>query len=633
MISLNALTLRRGSRALLEDATLTMHAGWHVGIVGRNGTGKSTLFAAILGHLAADKGNLSVLKNIAIATVAQDTPGLPDLAIEFALDGDVELRDLERRLTIAEDTEDIEDISSIHERLNIIGGYSARARAASLLHGLGFSQEAQNRAVASFSGGWRMRLNLARALMCRSDLLLLDEPTNHLDLDAVIWLQSWLVSYPGTLLVISHDREFLDAICTHTVHLEGTKATLYTGNYSQFERQRAERLTLQAGAYVKQQREIAHLQKFINRFRASANRATQAQSRVKALERMELVAAVHADSEFSFEFPEPDRLPSPLVRFDEIDAGYDTQIILKNLRVLIAPGERIGLLGPNGAGKSTLVQTIAGALPPIAGKMMRDPYLRVGYFAQHTTDSLDPKASPMLHLRRLDPKATEQNLRTFLGGFNFKGDRAFEAVEPFSGGEKARLALAMVVYQRPNLLLLDEPTNHLDLDMRHALESALMDFTGAVVVVSHDRHLLTSTCEKLWLVAEGRCVDFDGDLDDYAKWLNSRDLNGSSKPSTKNGERNSSKNSAKDQRRASADVRAQLKPLQDSVRKLEAKMAKLQKELAAIEQQLADPAIYETARGTDLATATRRQGELKKQLGGSEEEWLEATEQIQTLSS
>ena len=393
MISASRLTLRRGPRPLLEDANFTIHPGWRCGVVGRNGTGKSTLFAAVLGHLAPDRGEISSLKNLAVATVAQDTPSLPDLAIEFALDGDVELRELERRLLIAEEKLDIDKISSIHERLNDIGGYAARARAAALLHGLGFSQEAQQTAVADFSGGWRMRLNLARALMCRSDVLLLDEPTNHLDLDAVIWLQGWLSSYPGTMLVISHDREFLDAITTHTLHLEGTKATLYTGNYSTFERTRAEKMTLQAGMFAKQQKQVAHLQKFINRFRASAAKATQAQSRIKALERMELVSAVHADSEFSFSFSEPDRLPSPLVRFDDVACGYGEKVILKNVRMLIAPGERIGLLGPNGAGKSTLVQTIAGAIPPLKGDAMRDGYLRVGYFAQHTTDSLDPKAS------------------------------------------------------------------------------------------------------------------------------------------------------------------------------------------------------------------------------------------------
>ncbi|EIT68997.1 ABC-F family ATP-binding cassette domain-containing protein [Hydrocarboniphaga effusa] len=529
MISASRLTLRRGPRALLEDANFSIHGGWHVGLIGRNGTGKSTLFAAVLGQLAPDKGEMSSLKHLDVATAAQETPALPDLAIDFALDGDVELRDLERRLEKAEAAEDIDTICAIHERLAIIGGYSARARAASLLHGLSFSQEAQQRPVSSFSGGWRMRLNLARALMRRSDVLLLDEPTNHLDLDAVIWLQGWLKQYPGTLMVISHDREFLDDVTTHTLHLENQKATLYTGNYSQFERQRAERMTLQAGAYAKQQKQVAHLQKFINRFRASAAKATQAQSRIKALERMEMVSAVHADSEFSFEFPEPDRLPSPLVRFDDVTAGYGEAVILDKLRVLVAPGERIGLLGQNGAGKSTLVQTIAGAIPALGGELMRDPHLRVGYFAQHTTEELDADASPIVLFRRIDPRATEQSLRTFLGGFNFKGDRVYEPVGPFSGGEKARLALAMVVYQSPNLLLLDEPTNHLDLDMRHALEHAMMSFAGAVLVVSHDRHLLTSTCEKFWLIADGRCVDFDGDLDDYAKWLNTRDLNGAAK--------------------------------------------------------------------------------------------------------
>jgi ATP-binding cassette subfamily F protein 3 len=533
MISASRLTLRRGPRALLEDASFSIHSGWHVGLIGRNGTGKSTLFAAILGQLAPDKGEMSSLKNVAVATAAQETPALPDLAIEFALDGDVELRDLERRLVKAEEKEDIDAICEIHERLAMIGGYAARSRAASLLHGLSFSQEAQQKPVADFSGGWRMRLNLARALMCRSDVLLLDEPTNHLDLDAVIWLQGWLAQYPGLLMVISHDREFLDAVTTHTLHLESQKATLYTGNYSSFERQRAERLTLQAGAFAKQQKQVAHLQKFINRFRASAAKASQAQSRIKALERMELVSAVHADSEFSFEFPEPDRLPSPLVRFDDVVAGYQTdqgdKVILEKLRVLVAPGERIGLLGQNGAGKSTLVQTIAGAIPALSGDLMRDKHLRVGYFAQHTTETLDAEASPILHFRRIDPKISEQELRGFLGGFNFKGDRVYEPVGPFSGGEKARLALAMVVYQNPNLLLLDEPTNHLDLDMRHALETALMSYAGAVIVVSHDRHLLTSTCDTLWLVADGRCVPFEGDLDDYAKWLNTRDLNGGKK--------------------------------------------------------------------------------------------------------
>ena len=623
MISASRLTLRRGPRPLLEDATFTIHPGWHCGVIGRNGTGKSTLFQAILGELAPDRGEISSLKNLAVATVKQDTPSLPDLAIEFALDGDVELRELERKLVIAEDKLDIDKISAIHERLNEIGGYAARARAAALLDGLGFSQEAQQQPIASFSGGWRMRLNLARALMCRSDVLLLDEPTNHLDLDAVIWLQGWLGAYPGLMMCISHDREFLDAITTHTLHLEGTKATLYTGNYSQFERTRAEKLALQAGAFQKQQKQIQHLQKFINRFRASAAKATQAQSRIKALERMELVAAVHADSEFSFQFSEPDRLPSPLVRFDDVVCGYGEKVILKNVRLLIAPGERIGLLGPNGAGKSTLVQTIAGAIPHLKGDAMRDGYLKVGYFAQHTTDALDPKASPIVHLKRIDPAATEQQLRGFLGGFNFKGDRVYEAVEPFSGGEKARLALAMVVYQKPNLLLLDEPTNHLDLDMRHALETAMLDFAGAVMLVSHDRHLLTSTCEQLWLVAEGGCRPFVGDLDDYARWLNSRQLNpGSGKK----------KDKAKPQRSAE-EIAAQSKQLKDTVRKLDQQIAKLNKDLESLSGKLADPALYEPARKSDFAKLQKEQAEAKKKLASAEEEWLAANEQLEALAA
>jgi len=627
MITLTLATLRRGARTLLEDASFTIHPGWRTGVVGRNGTGKSTLFAAILGELHADKGNVSVLKNLAIATVAQETPALPDAAIEFALDGDFELRELERRLLIAEEAHDAHKIGAIHERLGTIGGYAARSRAARLLHGLGFSTEAQERPVASFSGGWRMRLNLARALMCRSDLLLLDEPTNHLDLDAVIWLQDWLVEYPGTLLVISHDREFLDAVTTHTLHLEGTSATLYTGNYSQFERIRAEKMALQTATRAKQQRQVAHLQKFINRFKAQATKATQAQSRIKQLERMELVAPAHVDSEFSFEFPTPERLPSPLIRFDEIDAGYADKTILHKLRVLIAPGERIGLLGPNGAGKSTLVRTLAGELEAQAGKIMRDPYLRIGYFAQHQLEQLDAKASPILHLRRIDPKASEQSLRDFLGGFNFRGDRAFEAIAPFSGGEKARLALALVVYQKPNLLLLDEPTNHLDLDMRHALETALMDYAGAVVLVSHDRHLLSSTCDTLWLVADGRCQDFDGDLADYARWLGARDTTRESSPKTGN------RTSAKDERRAAADQRVLVRTHKDAIKKLDTQMARMQKDLAALDARLADPAMYDASRSGEVAKLLKEQGELKKKLARMEEEWLAASEQLATLET
>jgi ATP-binding cassette, subfamily F, member 3 len=468
-----------------------------------------------------------------------------------------------------------------------------------------------------------MRLNLARTLMRRSDLMLLDEPTNHLDLDAVIWLQSWLVAYPGTLLVISHDRDFLDQVTTHTLHLHGGGAELYTGNYSQFERQRAEKLTLQAAAHSKQQRQIAHLNSFIARFKAKASKATQAQSRIKQLERMTLVEAVHADSEFSFEFPEPARLPSPLVRFDEACAGYPGKTILQHLKLLIAPGERIGLLGPNGAGKSTLVRTLAGELAPLSGTATRSPHLNVGYFAQHQLEQLDPKASPVLHLKRLDQsmggRATEQDIRSFLGGFNFRGDRVFEAVEPFSGGEKARLALALVVYQRPNLLLLDEPTNHLDLDMRHALETALLGYAGAVVLVSHDRHLLSATCDSLLLVADGTCKAFEGDLDDYAKWLTNRDktTTGAEKPVSA---------SQKDKRKAAADDRA----LKAKVEKLDAQLNKLHVQLTTVEAKLADPALYAAGgRSDEAARLEREQRELRKQVATVEAEWLAAADQLE----
>jgi ATP-binding cassette subfamily F protein 3 len=624
MLSLTRATLRRGARTLLEDTTFTVYAGWRVGVVGRNGTGKSTLFAALLGELAPDRGDVSVPRQIVIASVAQETPALPQAAIEYVLDGDVELRELERRLEAAETAHDALKIGALHERLNAIGGYAARARAGKLLHGLGFAAEEQANPVASFSGGWRMRLNLARALMCRSDLLLLDEPTNHLDLDTVIWLQSWLSSYPGTLLLISHDREFLDAVTGHTLHLEGTTATLYTGNYSQFERQRAEKLRLQSAQFAQQQARIAHLESFIRRFKAKASKARQAQSRVKALERMELIAPAHWDSAFSFEFPTPDKLPSPLIRMDKSAAGYPGKTVLSNLRLLLAPGERIGLLGANGAGKSTLVRTLAGELKTMGGDVMRSPDLRVGYFAQHQVEHLDLKASPVMHLRRLDPQGTEQQFRDFLGGFNFRGDRAFEAVAPFSGGEKARLALALVVYQRPNLLLLDEPTNHLDLDMRHALETALADYAGAMVLVSHDRHLLNATCDDFWLVANGRCEAYDGDLDDYARLLTVRD---SSAPSPSR-----AADSAKDQRRSGADQRERLKPLRDTVKKLDTQMAKLQKRLDELDGRLADPALYTSTPPAEIAQLGREQSELKNQLSGLEEQWLAAAEEIEQLS-
>ncbi|NKF20846.1 ABC-F family ATP-binding cassette domain-containing protein [Solimonas marina] len=526
MLSLQNLTLRRGTRALLENVSATIHAGQRVGVVGKNGVGKSTLFAAIRRELIPESGNVDLSKNVVVAAVSQDTPPLEQAAIDYALDGDIELRELqaelaqvEQRLEAETTDDDINRLVALHERLTTIDGYAAKARAAQLLHGLGFVPNTQTNPVASFSGGWRMRLNIARALMRRCDLLLLDEPTNHLDMDAALWLQEELAVFPGTLLLVSHDREFLDAVCTHTLHLERQNATLYVGGYSQFERQRAERLTQQQIAHEKQQEKAAHLKSFIDRFKTHASKARQAQSRIKALERMELVAPVLAENEFSFRFRQPEKVPSPLIHITDGEVGYTGKALLTRLKLSLQPGERVALLGANGVGKSTLMKSLAGAQDFIGGDVIRASDLKVGYYAQHQLEQLDPEASPFLHLRRLDRRAAEQSLRDYLGRFSFHGDRQMEAIAPFSGGEKARLALALVAYQRPNLLLLDEPTNHLDLEMRHALEMAINDYAGAVVLVSHDRHLVQSVCDTLWRVADGSCAVFDGDLDDYASWL------------------------------------------------------------------------------------------------------------------
>ena len=497
----------------------------------------------------------------------------------------------------------------------------------------GFAPEEQGKAVAEFSGGWRERLNLAAALMCRSDLLLLDEPTNHLDLDAVIWLQDFLRGYAGTLLVISHDREFLDAVTTQTLHLAERRATLYTGNYSQFELLRAERLAQQSALAKQQQRQVAHLQSFVDRFRAKASKARQAQSRLKMIERIERVLPAHADSAFEFSFPAPDKLPAPLLRLDEVAAGYGSHVVWRGARMDIAPGARIGLLGPNGAGKSTLMRVLAGELPALGGEMVRHRDLRVGYLAQHQLEQLDVDGTPLLHLRRLEPRIDDQSARSFLGGFDFRGERVYEPVGNFSGGEKARLALALVVRSRPNLLLLDEPTNHLDLDMRAALELALQDYPGAVVLVSHDRHLLGVTCDELWRVAEGSVQPFDGDLDDYAAWLAARERSWSAQADAAEsaGEAEAAPRaaSAKDRRRAAAEQRAREKPLRDTIRRSEAAMAAAQARLAEIEARLAGSEIYEPANRDALAALLEEQGRLRRELARSEESWLAAVGAIE----
>ncbi|WP_420465673.1 ATP-binding cassette domain-containing protein [Panacagrimonas sp.] len=628
MLNFSQLTLRRGARILIDDATLSIHAGQRVGLVGRNGTGKSSLFALMQYELAPDKGEFTRPRNWAVATVAQETPALPTPALEYVLDGDQELRELETALAKAEAAHDAQRLSDLHERAYQIDAYTARARAATLLDGLGFEQATHTQAVAEFSGGWRMRLNLARALMCRSDLLLLDEPTNHLDLDAVIWVQEWLAAYRGTLVVISHDREFLDAVCTHTLHLHGERLTLYAGNYSAFERVRAERLSQQAATRAAQERQVAHLQKFVDRFKAQATKARQAQSRVKMIERIQLVAPVIADNEFTFSFRKPLKMPSPLVRLNKVSVGYGGKAQLSGVNLGIEPGERIGLLGPNGAGKSTFVKLIAGKLEAMSGTVVIHPDLVVGYFDQHQLEQLDPAASAILHFKRLDPQAREQDLRDYLGSFNFRGDRAYEAIEPFSGGEKARLALALVVYPRPNLLLLDEPTNHLDLDMRQALELALTDFDGAVVLVSHDRHLIASVSDRLWRVADHAVQPFDGDLDDYSRWLSERGR----KPAPGAGKLQKADAPQVASAAPKATVsRDEVKRLRETLRKTEARQKRIEELLRRLQQQLAEPTLYERSDGpAEAAKLMKQQAELQDELATVEETWLETADLLET---
>ncbi|MDS4030309.1 MAG: ATP-binding cassette domain-containing protein, partial [Candidatus Contendobacter sp.] len=558
-------------------------------------------------------------------------------ALDFVLDGDAELRQIERDLQAAEAVHDGARQAELHAHFEAIGGYGARARAGKLMNGLGFAADQLERPVAEFSGGWRVRLNLARALMCRSDLLLLDEPTNHLDLDAVLWLEQWLRAYPGTLLLISHDRDVLDNVADRIAHIDQRRIILYPGNYTAFEEQRAARLALQQAAYEKQQREIAHLENFITRFRAKATKARQAQSRIKALERMERIAAAHVDSPFTFGFAEPERLPNPLLAVEKVAAGYGERKVLDRVNLVIGSGARLGLLGPNGAGKSTLIKLLAGMLPPLAGRIETGQGLAIGYFAQHQLEQLRPDWSALRHLQQLDERASEQELRNFIGGFGFNGDRALDPVAPFSGGEKARLALALLVWQRPNLLLLDEPTNHLDLDMRHALTLALQDYQGALIVVSHDRHLLRTVTDEFLLVAEGRAQPFDGDLDDYRDWLNERQRVAQRDAAPRETGNGNSAVERRDQKRQEAERRQQLaikrKPLEQRIRKLEQRMETLHGEKTAIENTLAEPHSYDDANKDRLKEILLRQGQISGELEQLEAEWLDLHEELEALAT
>jgi len=639
MLQFNDLSLRRGQRLLFEHAGFQVYPGQKVGITGANGSGKSSLFALILDQLHADSGDCLYPKDWVVAHVAQEMPAEDCAAIEYVLDGDAELRRVETALAGAEADDDGILLASLHGIYDTIGGYSAHSRAGQLMNGLGFATGDEGRAVKEFSGGWRMRLNLARALMCRSDLLLLDEPTNHLDLDAVIWLEGWLRSYAGSLLLVSHDRDFLDSVASHIAHIEQQRITLYSGNYSAFEHIRAERLANQQSAHEKQQREIAHMQSFVERFRAKATKARQAQSRLKALQRMQEIAPAHVDSPFHFSLREPEKRPHTLLRLHHVDAGYGDCMIIAGAELSILPGDRIGLLGRNGAGKSTLIKLLAGSMQDglqlQQGEREIHKDTRIGYFAQHQVEQLHPEHTPLEHLQQLDPKAREAELRNHLGGFGFSSERALAPVGPFSGGEKSRLVLAMLVYQRPNLLLLDEPTNHLDLEMRQALAVALQDFSGAMVIVSHDRHLLRVSCDRLMLVHDSRVDDFPLSLDDYPKWLSeqSRQAAADSTDTDMTGEVMNTAVSRKDRKRLEAEQRKRLQPLRKRVTQAEAKLDALHSAQAELDRRLADPEIYSEHNKRELQDCLLEKANVVQQCEAVETEWMLASEELDELSA
>jgi len=616
---------------------MQVHAGQRMGLIGANGSGKTSLFAMLLGGLEADDGEVGIDANDVFAHVAQESPNTTSSALNYVMDGDEELRNTQAAIAAGESSPDAND-ESLHahyEKMEAIDGFTAEARAAKLIHGLGFSADDIHKPVRSFSGGWRMRLNLARALMCRSDVLLLDEPTNHLDLPAILWLERWLKRYEGILLVISHDRDFLDEICTRIAHIEHNEIQLFSGNYSLFESQRAEQLARQQAMYTRQQKDIKHIQGFVDRFRYKASKARQAQSRLKMLERMTLIAPAHADSPFRFHFANPRKQPQHLLGITDAALGYtdgDEGPVLKNVKINLMAGDRIGLLGVNGAGKSTLVKALSTGSTLLTGERVISKDTKIGYFAQHQLDLLDPEQSPFDHLRRYAPDDRESEMRNYLGRFNFGGERIFEPVAPFSGGEKARLVLAMMIRQEPNLLLLDEPTNHLDLEMRQALSVALIEYTGALVVISHDRHLLRSVCDELMIVHDGIVDRFNRSLDEYPAWLKEQQANADQTIDGQT-ENKSPKRQAnrKQQRKNEAQRRQRLKPLLDKVRDIERQLATSREKLEVVEKNLADESIYtDSERNTELADLVKNQATLKSAIDTLEWEWMEASEEVET---
>jgi len=663
MIRFIQVSLMRGTKPLLEQVDVTLNPGDKIGLIGANGAGKSSLFAMMRGELHPDQGEIDFPAKWRVAHVAQETPPLERAALDYAIDGDVGLRKLEAELArleaAPESSENGIAIGNIYSALADADAYTVQSRGEQLLLGLGFTIEQMQRPVSSFSGGWRMRLNLAQALMCPSDLLLLDEPTNHLDLDAIIWLEDWLKRYPGTLLIISHDRDFLDEVVNVVVHIDERKLKRYSGNYSSFERQRAAQMILAAGALEKQQRKRAHLESFVNRFKAQASKARQAQSRMKALAKMEELAPLRAAAEFSFEFREPLSAPNPLLVMEDVDAGYKieneatgeitTKTIVNDIKFSLQIGQRIGLLGVNGAGKSTLIKTIAGELAPLTGDATIGKGLNIGYFAQHQVEMLRHDESPLWHLAKIAPTVREQELRNFLGGFNFPGTMVTSSIAPFSGGEKARLALALIVWQRPNLLLLDEPTNHLDLETREALTEALAQFEGTLMVVSHDRHLLRATTDEFIIVADGKLQPFDGDLDDYKDWLFKTKLGKGTDVLPAAGKANKTDFpvtspvapptapvvNTKDQKRKEAEDRQRLaalrKPIEQKIKRLDDQIAKRSAQKAEVDGRLADATIYEAANKAKLKQALADQSFFTKDLGELEAQWLQLQEELEAL--
>ncbi|RUR30237.1 ATP-binding cassette domain-containing protein [Vreelandella andesensis] len=640
MIALRQVALQRGTQTLLDNADLTLHSGIKAGIIGANGAGKSSLFKLLLGELGPDQGDVEMSGGQRIAHMAQEVDALDRPIVEYVLDGDHALRQAEADLLAARKTDNPHREAELHGLIETLDGYTAESRAAQLLVGLGFVQADLERPLSDFSGGWRMRVNLARTLFMPSDLLLLDEPTNHLDLDALLWLEQWLTRYPGTLLLISHDRDFLDAVCDHIVHMHHQTLELYRGNYSRFERTRAEKLALQQAEAAKQQARREEIERFITRFRAQATKAKQAQSRVKMLERMGDIAIAHTDSPFHFTFPAADKTSHPLLVLDQATLGYRSKAgdvaQLEKVNVTLLPGSRIGLLGPNGAGKSTLIKSLTGELALLEGKRVPGEHLAIGYFAQHQLESLDVTTTPFMHVQRLSPTVSDQEIRNFLGGFGFKGDDAFGEVATYSGGEKARLALALVAWQKPNLLLLDEPTNHLDLEMREALTEALASFEGTVILVSHDRHLLRATVDEFWRVADHRVEPFDGDLDDYRVWLKARLEESRRDARSEKNERQSLPPSGdrKAARKAAAELREKLRPLKKERDHAEKTMEKAQQALEEVEAVLADPTLYtDSARKAELTDALAQQATIKSRLNDAEQQWLAAEEALETMEA